>query len=64
MSFIIKDTRKTKVPKIRELIEKGIISPDEVGDWLRTIYEIRFFEEKVKVKTLTWSATAEWQCGH
>jgi len=47
MSFIIKDTRKTKVPKIRELIEKGIINLDEVGDWLRTIYEIRFFEERV-----------------
>jgi len=47
MGFLIEDTRKTKAPKISELIGKSIISLDEVGDWLRTIYEIRFFEEKV-----------------
>jgi len=47
MGFLIEDTRKAKAPKISELIGKGIISLDEVGDWLRTIYEIRFFEEKV-----------------
>jgi 2-oxoisovalerate dehydrogenase E1 component len=47
MGFLIEDTRKTRMPKISELIGKGIISLDEVGDWLRTIYEIRFFEERV-----------------
>ncbi|MHC4394292.1 MAG: alpha-ketoacid dehydrogenase subunit alpha/beta [Planctomycetota bacterium] len=47
MAFTIEDTRKRPVLKINELIEKGQINPDEVLDWLRTIYEIRFFEEKV-----------------
>jgi 2-oxoisovalerate dehydrogenase E1 component len=47
MSFGIVDTRKKPSPKIKDLIEDGIVSLEDVTDWLRTIYEIRFFEEKV-----------------
>ena len=47
MSHKIDDKRKQKVPKISELIKKGQITLDDAKDWLRTIYEIRFFEEKV-----------------
>ncbi len=47
MGYTLEDTRKTAVPKIRELIHQGLISLDDAKDWLRTIYEIRFFEEKV-----------------
>ncbi len=47
MNFCIDDTRKKPVPKLKELIRDGIITLDDAKDWLRTIYEIRFFEEKV-----------------
>jgi len=47
MDFCIEDTRKKPVPKLKELISDGIITLEEAIDWLRTIYEIRFFEEKV-----------------
>ncbi len=47
MSYKIDDKRGKKVPKISELIKKGQITIDDAKDWLRTIYEIRFFEEKV-----------------
>ncbi len=47
MSFCIDDTRKKPVPKIKDLIKDGIVGLEDVTDWLRTIYEIRFFEEKV-----------------
>ena len=47
MGFKIDDTRKNASPKIAGLIKEGIISLDEVRDWLMSIYEIRFFEEKV-----------------
>ncbi|UCG57081.1 MAG: dehydrogenase E1 component subunit alpha/beta [Phycisphaerales bacterium] len=47
MDFCVEDTRKKAVPKLKELISDGVISLDDVTDWLRTIYEIRFFEEKV-----------------
>jgi len=47
MDFQIEDTRKTPTPKISELIKKNTVSADTVTDWLRSIYEIRFFEEKV-----------------
>jgi pyruvate/2-oxoglutarate/acetoin dehydrogenase E1 component/TPP-dependent pyruvate/acetoin dehydrogenase alpha subunit len=47
MSFCIDDTRKKPIPKVKDLIKEGIITLDDVKDWLRTIYEIRFFEEKV-----------------
>ena len=47
MKFGIEDTRKQPVPKIKDLIKEGIVSFEDVSGWLRTIYEIRFFEEKV-----------------
>jgi len=47
MDFSIEDTRKKPLPKIKELINQNIISLDDAKDWLRSIYEIRFFEEKV-----------------
>ena len=47
MKFSIEDTRKNTIPKIKELIKQGLIRLDDAKDWLRTIYEIRFFEEKV-----------------
>jgi pyruvate/2-oxoglutarate/acetoin dehydrogenase E1 component/TPP-dependent pyruvate/acetoin dehydrogenase alpha subunit len=47
MSFSVEDTRKKGVPAIKELIRAGVITLADVKDWLRTIYEIRFFEEKV-----------------
>ena len=47
MDFCIEDTRKKKLPKLKELIDDGIITLEQAIDWLRTIYEIRFFEEKV-----------------
>jgi len=47
MQYAIEDTRKKPVPKIEELISQKLISLDDAKDWLRTIYEIRYFEEKV-----------------
>ena len=47
MDFCIEDTRKKTIPSIKQLINDGIITLDDVTDWLRSIYEIRFFEEKV-----------------
>jgi 2-oxoisovalerate dehydrogenase E1 component len=47
MEFHIEDTRKKALPKIGELIKQKTITLDQVSDWLRSIYEIRFFEEKV-----------------
>ena len=47
MSFGIDDTRKVPVPELSELIKNGQVTLELVADWLRTIYEIRFFEEKV-----------------
>ena len=47
MDFCIEDTRKKAIPKLSELIKDGIFTIDDATDWLRTIYEIRFFEEKV-----------------
>jgi len=47
MAFQIDDMRKEAVPKIGELIKKKTITLDIATDWLRSIYEIRFFEEKV-----------------
>ena len=47
MSFCVEDTRKKSMAKLKELIRDGIISLEMIKDWLRTIYEIRFFEEKV-----------------
>lgn len=47
MVSAIDDKRKSKQPKIKELIGQKTISLEQVKDWLRTIHEIRFFEEKV-----------------
>ncbi len=47
MDFSVEDTRKKPVSTIKELISTGIVALEDVKDWLRTIYEIRFFEEKV-----------------
>jgi len=47
MDFCIEDTRKKPIPPVKQLINDGIIKFEDVIDWLRTIYEIRFFEEKV-----------------
>lgn len=47
MEYGIEDTRKQPVPKVKELISQGLITLETAKDWLRTIYEIRFFEEKV-----------------
>jgi len=47
MDFCIEDTRKKPHPALKELIKDGIMTLADATDWLRTIYEIRFFEEKV-----------------
>jgi len=47
MGFVIDDMRKKPGPKVEDLIKDGSITLDDALDWLRTIYEIRFFEEKV-----------------
>jgi len=47
MTFEIEDTRKKPPAKVKELIKDGLIALEDATDWLRTIYEIRFFEEKV-----------------
>ncbi len=47
MKFSIEDARKQPVPKVKDLIKNKSVSFEDVTDWLRTIYEIRFFEEKV-----------------
>jgi len=47
MDFRIEDTRKNPKPKVNDLITDGIINLENATDWLMTIYEIRFFEEKV-----------------
>jgi len=47
VNFNLDDTRKKPIQKLKELINGGVITLDNAIDWLRTIYEIRFFEEKV-----------------
>ena len=47
MDFCISDTREKPAQKLKVLIKDNIISIEDAKDWLRTIYEIRFFEEKV-----------------
>ena len=47
MDFTIEDRREKPVAKIKDLINDGIITLENTKDWLRTIHEIRFFEEKV-----------------
>jgi len=47
MGFGVEDARKKPQASLKELIDKGPIALADATDWLRTIYEIRFFEEKV-----------------
>ncbi len=47
MDFQIEDMRTKPVPPVKKLVKDGILTLEQVKDWLRTIYEIRFFEEKV-----------------
>jgi len=47
MGFVIEDTRQKPAPKVKDLIKDGSIRLEDALDWLRTIHEIRFFEEKV-----------------
>ncbi|MHC4625209.1 MAG: alpha-ketoacid dehydrogenase subunit alpha/beta, partial [Planctomycetota bacterium] len=47
MDFCIEDTRQKPLPQLKQLIEDDLVTLEEVKDWLRTVYEIRFFEEKV-----------------
>jgi len=47
MSFTVEDRRKKPAASLKELIKDGVITLEQAKDWLRTIYEIRFFEEKV-----------------
>jgi 2-oxoisovalerate dehydrogenase E1 component len=47
MGFVIADTRQKAALKVGDLIQDGSIKLEDALDWLRTIYEIRFFEEKV-----------------
>ena len=47
MDFSIEDRREKPVAKIKDLINDGAITLENAKDWLRTIHEIRFFEEKV-----------------
>jgi 2-oxoisovalerate dehydrogenase E1 component len=47
MGFSLEDTRQKAAPTVKELIRAGTVTLEDVKDWLRTIYEIRFFEEKV-----------------
>jgi len=47
VSSQVEDMRKGPAPKVGELIKQGLITLDQAKDWLRTIYEIRFFEDRV-----------------
>ncbi len=47
MSYSLDDKRKKPAPKIKMLIDDGVITLEQAKDWLRTIHEIRFFEQKV-----------------
>ncbi|MGI6271670.1 MAG: alpha-ketoacid dehydrogenase subunit alpha/beta [Anaerohalosphaeraceae bacterium] len=47
MTYSLDDRRKKPTPKIADLIKKSILTEAVVLDWLRTIHEIRFFEDKV-----------------
>ncbi|MBE0535698.1 MAG: dehydrogenase [Phycisphaerae bacterium] len=47
MAYSLDDRRKKPTPKIGDLIKKGVVTEAMALDWLRTIHEIRFFEDKV-----------------
>lgn len=47
MAFTLEDRRQKATPKITELIQQKHITKEQALDWLRSIYEIRYFEDKV-----------------
>ncbi len=47
MGYSLDDKRKQPAPKIKKMIDDGVITLGQAKDWLRTIHEIRFFEQKV-----------------
>jgi TPP-dependent pyruvate/acetoin dehydrogenase alpha subunit len=47
MAFKLEDKRKKASPKLKDLIKHGTITKEQALDWLRTIHEIRYFEDKV-----------------
>lgn len=47
MAFKLEDKRTKEAPKLKDLIKKGSITKGQALDWLRTIHEIRYFEDKV-----------------
>jgi 2-oxoisovalerate dehydrogenase E1 component len=47
MAFKLEDRRKKATPKITELIQNKLLTKEQVFDWLRSIHEIRHFEDKV-----------------
>lgn len=47
MAFSLEDRREKPTPKINDLIRQKLITKEQALDWLRSIYEIRFFEDKV-----------------
>lgn len=47
MDFCIEDVRREPIAKLKDLISDKVVTLEMARDWLRTIYEIRFFEEKV-----------------
>jgi 2-oxoisovalerate dehydrogenase E1 component len=47
MAYSLDDKRKKPTPRIADLMKKGTVTESAPLDWLRTIHEIRFFEDKV-----------------
>jgi len=47
MAFKLEDKRTQAAPNLKDLIKKGSITKEQALDWLRTIHEIRYFEDKV-----------------
>jgi TPP-dependent pyruvate/acetoin dehydrogenase alpha subunit len=47
MDFCIEDTREKPLPPLKQFVADGVFNLDQLTDWLRSMYEIRFFEEKV-----------------
>jgi 2-oxoisovalerate dehydrogenase E1 component len=47
MAFKLEDKRTKEASKLKDLIKKGSVTKEQALDWLRTIHEIRYFEDKV-----------------
>ncbi len=47
MAFSLDDRRDKPTTKLATLIDRNQITKDQALDWLRSIHEIRFFEDKV-----------------